>query len=93
MGEAKRRAAELARAAARSKPLSAARFNVYAMGTREAPTRLVAQELSYWASADESVLALIFRDRVDDNWRSVSSGSRQQHELPPVARRRPRSGT
>ncbi len=53
-----------------TKRLSRARFDLFAIGTRQSPTELVAEELSYWSDLDENVIGVMFRDRVDGdfNW-------------------------
>lgn len=50
------------------KPLSSARFNHYAIGTRRSPVRYLCEELSYWASHDERLVGLVGRDRIDDDY-------------------------
>lgn len=47
-------------------PMSPARFNIYAIGTRRSPTRYMSEELSYWSDLEERVLGLVFRDTTDD---------------------------
>src|SRR4051812_118428 len=68
MGEAKRRARLRAEAAAFSKPLKRARFNVMAIGTRRSPAFLMSEELSWWASQDERLVALVARDVTDNDY-------------------------
>jgi hypothetical protein len=68
LGEAKRKARLRAARQNLSKPLSAARFDIYAMGARLSFTRLVSEELSYWSDANEKVLGMVFRDLVDNDF-------------------------
>lgn len=68
MGEAKRKAQARAKREVLSKPLNPARFNLYALGARRAPTRIISEERSYWSDHDERVLGLVFRDRVDNDY-------------------------
>jgi hypothetical protein len=68
MGEALRRAKRLAELAKFSQPMKPARFDLYTIGTRRSPTRLVSDELSYWSDPEERVLGLVFRDRVDNDF-------------------------
>src|SRR5580692_1576060 len=51
-----------------SKPLSRARFDIYAMGARMSFSRVVSEELTYWSDADEKVLGMVFRDLVDNDF-------------------------
>lgn len=51
-----------------TKPLSAARFDLYTIGTRLSLTRLISDELSYWADHAETVLGLVFRDLEDNDF-------------------------
>ena len=68
MGEAKQKARRRAAREALSRPLSAARFDIYAMGARMSFSRVVSEELSYWSDASEKVLGMVFRDLVDDDF-------------------------
>lgn len=68
MGEAKCRRQHDAEMEAVSQPMSPARFNIYAIGTRLSPTKWVAEERSYWSNRDERVLGLVFRDRTDNDY-------------------------
>ena len=45
-----------------------ARFNLFAIGTRRSPTRLMSEECSYWSDTEERVLGLVFRDTHDDDY-------------------------
>src|ERR1700693_934825 len=68
MGEAKQRKLRQKRAAPFSKKLTRARFDLYTLGTRFSMARVIAQELSWWASLDEQLIGVVFRDRVDDDY-------------------------
>lgn len=68
MGEAKRRAAQRAADEALSRPLKRARFDLYALGARMSPTRLVSEELSHWSDAEERVIGVVVLDKVDDDF-------------------------
>jgi hypothetical protein len=68
MGEAKQRAKLRDAAAAFSKPLSRARFNLYAIGTRGSGVAYIAEELSWWASHDERLIAMVSRDKIDNDY-------------------------
>ena len=68
MGEAKRNARRRAAHRNLTKPLSAARFDIYAMGARMSFSRVVSEELSYWSDANEKVLGMVFRDLVDNDF-------------------------
>lgn len=68
MGEAKRRAKLRAAAAAFSKPITRARFNVFAIGTRLSRVHYIAEELSWWGSLDERLIAMVARDKIDNDY-------------------------
>lgn len=51
-----------------TKRLAPARFDLYALGTRQAAVRLIAEERSYWSDLDENVVGLVCRDRIDDDF-------------------------
>ena len=68
MGEAKRRRQHDAEMEAVSQPMSPARFNIYAIGTRLSLTRWMAEECSCWSDRDEQVLGLVFRDHTDNDY-------------------------
>jgi hypothetical protein len=68
MGEAKRKARLRARRQNLSKPLSAARFDIYAMGARMSMSRVISEERSYWSDAKERVLGMVLRDLVDNDF-------------------------
>lgn len=68
MGEAKRKALIRAKQQQLSKPLSAARFDIYAMGARMSFSRVISEELAYWSDVDEKVLGMVFLDRVDEDY-------------------------
>ena len=67
-GEAKRRRQRREAALVACKPLSTARFNHYAIGTRLSPVRYLCEELAYWASHDERLVGLVGRDTTDDDY-------------------------
>lgn len=68
MGEAKRRRARKNALLKTCKPMSRARFNVYALGTRGAAAQYMYEELSYWSSHDERLLGFVARDRTDNDF-------------------------
>jgi hypothetical protein len=68
MGEANRKAKIRTKREGLSRPLTAARFDIYAMGTRLSFSRLISEELTYWSDAGEQLLGMVFRDRVDDDY-------------------------
>jgi hypothetical protein len=68
LGEAKRKARLRIARQGLSKPLSPARFDIYAMGARMSPSRLISEELTYWSDANEKVLGMVFRDLVDNDF-------------------------
>lgn len=68
MGEAKRKRAIMARREMLSRPMSRARFDIFAIGARMSPTHLMSDELSWWSDHDERVLGLVFRDVTDDDF-------------------------
>ncbi|MGJ5206126.1 hypothetical protein [Bradyrhizobium sp. HKCCYLR20261] len=68
MGEAKRKQKARLERQRLSREMAAARFNVFAIGSRRSPSRLIAEERSYWSDLDERVIGLIFRDRVDNDY-------------------------
>lgn len=51
-----------------TKKLTKERFDLFAIGTRQSPIALVAEELSYWSDLDENVIGVVFRDLVDDDY-------------------------
>lgn len=67
MGEANRKAKIRTKREGHSKPMSAARFDIYAMGTRLSYSRLISEELTYWSDVDDKLLGMVFRDIVDDD--------------------------
>ena len=68
MGEAKRRAKQRAKREQLSRPIKPARFDLFAIGSRRSPTRLMADELYYWSDLEERVLGLVFRDTTDNDF-------------------------
>ena len=51
-----------------SKQISVVRFDHYALGTRLSFARVMAQELSWWANDEESLLGMVFRDITDNDF-------------------------
>lgn len=68
MGEAKRRARARAEEFSFSAPIDRRRFNFYAIGTRMSPMGHIAEEVSWWCAAEESLLGVVVRDRIDDDY-------------------------
>jgi hypothetical protein len=68
MGEANRKAKIWIEREGLSKPMSAARFDIYSIGTRLSYSRMISEELTYWSDANEKLLGMVFRDRVDDDY-------------------------
>lgn len=68
MGEAKAKRNARREREKLSKPISQARFNLLAIGTRMSPAPYVAEEVSYWADVQERVIGVIARDRTDDDY-------------------------
>ncbi len=68
MGEARRRAEKRKEAAKSVKPMTRHRFDLYAIGTRMAASRLVSEEVSYWSSHDEKLLGMVFFDTIDKDF-------------------------
>lgn len=68
MGEAKRKKELLKEAAKHSKPISRARFNLYSIGTRLARSAGLCEEMAWWALNDESLIGMVGRDTVDDDY-------------------------
>jgi hypothetical protein len=68
VGQAKHKSKRRQSLIALSRPIKAARFNLFAIGTRLAATRLISEELSYWTDVKERVLGLVIRDTVDNDF-------------------------
>jgi hypothetical protein len=68
MGEAKRHAELRASMASYCVPISRSRFNLFAIGTRRAGVQLIFEELSWWASPDGRLIAVVGRDLVDNDF-------------------------
>lgn len=68
MGEARKRARARAAAFPLSTPLDRRRFNLYAIGTRMSLMGHIAEEVSWWATADESLLGVVILDRIDNDY-------------------------
>ncbi len=49
-------------------PLSRARFNLFAIGTRLSAVHLTFEEVSWWSSPDERLVAVVGRDLVDNDF-------------------------
>lgn len=68
MGAGKQKKAQRQKDNQLSKPLSLARFNLCALGTRHSMARVMAEELSWWSDLDEKLIGLVFRDTSDDDY-------------------------
>lgn len=68
MGEAKKRAQMREKLNAFCRPLSRSRFNLFAIGTRYSAVHLIADERSWWSSADERLIAMVARDKIDNDY-------------------------
>lgn len=68
MGEAKAKRERRREREKLSKPLSPARFNLLAIGTRMSPVAYLCEEVSYWTDLEERVVGLVARDRYDDDY-------------------------
>lgn len=68
MGQARLRKIKAAEDKRFSKALTRARFDLYTLGTRKSLARLMAQELSWWADKEETILGLVFRDTTDGDY-------------------------
>jgi hypothetical protein len=68
MGQAKLKAKRQRDAEVLSQPLTRARFDLYALGTRSSYTNLHTEELTFWSDPEEQILALVVRDTVDQDY-------------------------
>ena len=68
MGEAKQKKKVREERQRLTRKVKTARFNILAIGSRRAPSRLIAEERSYWSDLEERVIGLVFRDTVDDDY-------------------------
>ncbi len=68
MAESSRRKALREAMKATCKPLSLARFNLYAIGTRQSSSWHLVEELSHWSSHCERILGVVMRDRNDNDY-------------------------
>lgn len=68
MGEAKRRATIRKAAFAHSVVMDRRCFNLLAIGTRSSLIGHLAEEVSWWSTADERLIAAVTRDRIDDDF-------------------------
>jgi len=68
MGEAKWKATRRAAYAHLCQPMSRERFNLFAIGARHANQPYTAEELSWWRTPDERLIAVVSRDRDDDDY-------------------------
>lgn len=68
MGEAKRRAGSREQRHKLSKPMKRARFDLYAIGSRQPPAAYMADELSWWASHDEKLIGMVALDTTDNDF-------------------------
>lgn len=48
--------------------ISAERFALFSLGTRQSFVFHVAEELSYWSDLDETIIGLVARDQIDDDY-------------------------
>lgn len=51
-----------------TKSLLKTRFDIYALGTRQSPTRLMSEELSFWSNLDETVIGTVILDYQDNDY-------------------------
>jgi hypothetical protein len=68
MGEAKRHKRFQESMAQYCAPMSRHRFNLCASGTRRSPLYLTFEELSWWCSPDERLIAAVGRDKIDNDY-------------------------
>ncbi len=68
MGEAKRHARLKEASAAFVRPMSRHRFNLFAIGTRRSRLYRVFEEVSWWCSPDERIVASCGRDKIDNDY-------------------------
>lgn len=68
MGQAKQKRERRERDLKSSKRIPLARFNLYALGTRGSLSRIMAEELSWWADSDENLIGFVFRDITDNDY-------------------------
>lgn len=68
MGEARKRAEWRRLDFDISREISRARFDFYTLGTRLAPSRFMAEELSWWSDESEALLGVVVRDFTDNDF-------------------------
>jgi hypothetical protein len=68
VGEAKRHAKLLASMNSYCRPMSRHRFNLYAIGTRKSPLYRIFEELSWWCSPNEDIIAAAGKDQIDNDF-------------------------
>jgi len=68
LGEAKRHARMRAAATSFCRPMSRHRFNLYAIGTRHSKLYRMFEEVSWWCSPDERIIASAGRDLIDNDF-------------------------
>lgn len=68
MGAARQKRIQRQRDQLLTKPIPPARFNHFTLGTRRSLARVMAEELSWWADADETLIGFVFRDFSDDDY-------------------------
>ena len=68
MGEAKRHAKLRDAIAQYCRPMSRQRFNLYAIGTRHSKLYRIFEEVSWWSSPDERLIASAGRDKIDNDY-------------------------
>lgn len=71
MGEAKRMAKQRQARLAVTQPITRARFGVFAIGTRMAQMFGLAHEVSWWASADNTIIGTIAFDYEDEEYNGI----------------------
>jgi hypothetical protein len=68
MGAGRRKREQRVKDQALSKPITRRRFDLYTLGTRLSPVRLLVEEVSWWANEDESLIGFVFRDITDNDY-------------------------
>lgn len=68
LGEARKRALRREKLSQFCVPMHRARFNLLAIGTRYSNIQLIAEELSWWSSPDEKLIAMAARDKIDNDF-------------------------
>jgi len=68
VGEARSRGRRISKLALRVQPMSAARFDLFTLGTRMAAARYMAHELSWWGSSEDRIIGLTALDAMDADY-------------------------